>query len=786
MALTASISGNLVDASGAAIVNGSVTFTLVNFGNGIPSVSGTGIVATPVITVTSGINGAFTTTLYGNDVISVANTYYTVTYEDNLGRLYSTTNYQFTSNGTYDLNSFHSNIYPPAPTPPVLPTSATWSNLQNATSALTLGNAGFGTTFNQTAAVPWTWANTTPATSGNPQNSPVLGLAGTIFNGSVSVADKWTLQNIPDPTVNNGTTALKLLHTGTAGMPMFSVGDVNSLSPTATTFFSNGSPNLFGPMETTMGALQVFGHSQAPDSQALYVVNDYTPLNDTVFGAAVWSFLTNNTGSDSLDAQIGMSVQAIHQGSKSVQTITALSIATESDGTFTTPVPSMTSLEILGNLSPASGPRATNSYGIFLYDQNQAGVSAQNNYGVFFNPQTTTGGTKTWCIYESDNTCLNQFGSSNYLGVVGWSASAGTVAPSAGISQLGAASLAIGNGTAGDFTGALKLGAFIQDNATAATNVLSQSSPIYTLSGRYWTGAASATDSWTVQDVVANGTNGTSTLTFTHSGSSGVAALSIPLVTSPLYIGIVGAGFSVAAGSGGSAFSTAAGSVIKPICQSVSNNTWMLGVNASNQPMFAAPGSSSIIGWCNGGLPTGNPVTTCLSESSSGVLAVGNSGTVGNSGGTVLCNAVTLATNGGSKLQSSSGAGYIMFPNNSIIQFTCGNVVQWTMRGSAFGAATNAVYGWGDNPSDTGISRLAAASIALGNGTQGDFSAALKLGTATLTAAAPTVAAAQVGIGSTTATTANAGANGAPPAQVAGYLIINVAGTAMKVPYYAN
>jgi len=60
----------------------------------------------------------------------------------------------------------------------------------------------------------------------------------------------------------------------------------------------------------------------------------------------------------------------------------------------------------------------------------------------------------------------------------------------------------------------------------------------------------------------------------------------------------------------------------------------------------------------------------------------------------------------------------------------------------------------------------------------------LTANTAKLTAAAPTVSASQVGLGSTTATSATAGANGAVPAQVAGYLIINVAGTAQKVPYF--
>ena len=38
----------------------------------------------------------------------------------------------------------------------------------------------------------------------------------------------------------------------------------------------------------------------------------------------------------------------------------------------------------------------------------------------------------------------------------------------------------------------------------------------------------------------------------------------------------------------------------------------------------------------------------------------------------------------------------------------------------------------------------------------------------------------------TTATSANAGSNGAVPAQVVGYLVINIAGTQYKVPYFAN
>jgi hypothetical protein len=68
---------------------------------------------------------------------------------------------------------------------------------------------------------------------------------------------------------------------------------------------------------------------------------------------------------------------------------------------------------------------------------------------------------------------------------------------------------------------------------------------------------------------------------------------------------------------------------------------------------------------------------------------------------------------------------------------------------------------------------------------QWSFESALKFPTATLTAVAPTVAAAQVGLGSTTATTVGtAGGASALPAAPVGYLIINVAGSPFKLAYY--
>jgi hypothetical protein len=73
-----------------------------------------------------------------------------------------------------------------------------------------------------------------------------------------------------------------------------------------------------------------------------------------------------------------------------------------------------------------------------------------------------------------------------------------------------------------------------------------------------------------------------------------------------------------------------------------------------------------------------------------------------------------------------------------------------------------------------------AAPGALGSTTP----AAAALTTLTLTAAAPTVAASQVGFGSTVAATASNGTGEAVKANVEGYIVINVAGATGKVAYY--
>jgi hypothetical protein len=69
------------------------------------------------------------------------------------------------------------------------------------------------------------------------------------------------------------------------------------------------------------------------------------------------------------------------------------------------------------------------------------------------------------------------------------------------------------------------------ENTTAATSGANQSSSQLAVSAQYWNGSATATDEWTVQDVLGTGTNPNSTLTFVHTGSSGTATVSLPAST---------------------------------------------------------------------------------------------------------------------------------------------------------------------------------------------------------------------------------------------------------------
>jgi hypothetical protein len=191
----------------------------------------------------------------------------------------------------------------------------------------------------------------------------------------------------------------------------------------------------------------------------------------------------------------------------------------------------------------------------------------------------------------------------------------------------------------------------------------------------------------------------------------------------------------------------------------------------------------------NGLLTIGASSDTGISRDAAGVIDIGN-GTQGDTSGTIKATTLTASSTvnvaTGARL-GQAGVNQLNITLNSISTAT----FEPAANGLGLRLGSAGIYAWSSNASpdgaagDTGVTRTGAAAVAIGNGAQGDFTGQLKLGNEILTSAAPTVAASQVGIGSTTSASATAGGVQSVPATVAGYLVINVAGTSFKVPYFA-
>lgn len=172
-------------------------------------------------------------------------------------------------------------------------------------------------------------------------------------------------------------------------------------------------------------------------------------------------------------------------------------------------------------------------------------------------------------------------------------------------------------------------------NTTVASAITTNASPLLELAANYWTGAASAIDTWTLQSSLAAGTNGVSTLTFAHAGSTGInPSVKVPNLTVGKIFSAAGNLIGTMDGGGAGNFQFAGG--------------WYVGM-------------SHYMGYITGTL--------------------------------FFC-----STDGELKMYKNDGT-------------TAAAML-------AFGA-------------DTGISRLGAASIALGNGTAADFTGTLKLNSVT-------------------------------------------------------
>lgn len=100
--------------------------------------------------------------------------------------------------------------------------SVTWNGISNPTGNLTLTMGTNTSTFNQTTAATWLWANVTNAVSGVPQSSPILSLRGTYFTGATSANDSFSMQ-VVESTTSNGPSTFTFTHSGSSGIAAVSM-----------------------------------------------------------------------------------------------------------------------------------------------------------------------------------------------------------------------------------------------------------------------------------------------------------------------------------------------------------------------------------------------------------------------------------------------------------------------------------------------------------------------------------------------------------------------------------
>jgi len=285
--------------------------------------------------------------------------------------------------------------------------TVTWNQIGNAAAALSLSNANYATTFNQTSAVPWTWANTTVGTIGSTNASPLLELAANYWaTGGATGVDLWTIGTAAIVAGLNGRSNLTFTHTGSTGqaavqVPLLDIGGTDAgISRLGAASLAIGN----GTAGDTTGSLTLGTQSGIGQSG--------TCVPNLIFGIGANAHLTG--------------FSAYGSGLSGATTGTAVFLALDGycacvwDIVFGTTLCQTQALGFSG--------------------------SAYSNRDV----SLTRRGTNTLSIGNgtyNDNSC-------NILaGVYGFGSTATASSADSGISRLGAASLAIGNGTAGDTTG---------------------------------------------------------------------------------------------------------------------------------------------------------------------------------------------------------------------------------------------------------------------------------------------------------------------------------------------
>jgi hypothetical protein len=316
-------------------------------------------------------------------------------------------------------------------------TSGKWSDLKNATGALTLSNGTNGTTFNQTSAVNWAWANITAATPGitNPITS---GLGATNANSSTTGASMTTHSLSMTLNVNIGDAVIVVTNCADANGTLADNG-----ASGGNTYVKIGGNSSF------YGTGQMWLCSSATKSATSITVSDAV-LEVLAISAA--TFL-NVSGVGTVVISTG----GTDPMTGNVTTLNANSLVVGVmcfDGSTT--------------VTAVSGT-------ILTYTHNSGDVV---DIAMLTKAAPTTGSYTISANHSNSTKTYEQF----------------TVE--------------------------------LQSTSTPVTN---QSSPILALAGTAWdsVGPSSIADSWTIQDVLGSGTDGTSQLNIAHTGTTGSYGINI-------------------------------------------------------------------------------------------------------------------------------------------------------------------------------------------------------------------------------------------------------------------
>ena len=285
-----------------------------------------------------------------------------------------------------------------------------------------------------------------------------------------------------------------------------------------------------------------------------------------------------------------------------------------------------------------------------------------------FNGSSASTGLTTFSLSGGQYATLNAIDNTHYNVRVSVSPNASTPWSSIQNPSGNMGPLTMGTGTSTFQYASALSNAFLWQNTTTATSGTTNGSPVLAWEANYWTGSASATDTWSFSHSLASGTNGASTFNITQSGSSGAAFVSVPgllvsniiktnsnanLLLQPNGTGAVVLNNGTATNP---SLTFAAATQFGFYSISSSNIGIGTGSSAHDSHNFTTAGlarviSGGVFAFSSSATDASTAADTGVSRSAANVTAIGN-GTAGNSSGVVKAAAFI---SGGTKFTSNGG-----------------------------------------------------------------------------------------------------------------------------------